>query len=150
MEVHNRMVDITDDERVVINALENEEITAKIELELKRYHINLENNEYWKDKNYDYFLTNFIRHKEHLMFNYLTYDYYIYKIILPKKGIDVSRYLDDFDMGNQKTMPDKIEVRKLINELEDTVIIPLNPDAGKNGEDLYQYIYKKIFASSAL
>lgn len=149
MEDNNRMTDITDDERVTINALENEEITEEIEQKLKSYHINLENNEYWKNKNYPYFLTNFIRHKEYLMFNYLTYDYYIYKIILPKKGIDMSRFLGDFDMGNQKTVPDKLEIRKLIKEIEDTVIIPLEPDIGKNGEDLYQYIYKKIFGSSS-
>ena len=98
--MNNGMDGITDDERLIINALENEEITAEIEQELKKYHINLKNNEYWKEKNYEYFLTKFIRHKENPIFNSITYDYYIYKIILPKKGIDVSRFLGDFDMEN--------------------------------------------------
>lgn len=140
---------ITDDERLIINALENEEITAEIEQELKKYHINLKNNEYWKEKNYEYFLTKFIRHKENPIFNSITYDYYIYKIILPKKGIDVSRFLGDFDMGSHKKAPGRIQVGKLIDEIEETVIFPLNPEIGKNGEDLYHNIYKKIYGSSS-
>ncbi len=128
--------------------LEDAEVTSEIEGCLKKYHINLDDSKYMRNPNYGYFLTKHINHKKYPKFNYLTYDYYIDKIILPQRGIDKTKYLANFDMGNQKEIPGSITCKQLIDEIKDTLVVELNPDAGKDGEDLYKNIYKKLFDSS--
>lgn len=145
----NNKNEIRLEESYLMDILEDKQVTATIEKKLKDRHICLENGEYWKKKNYrDFFLTEPIYHESNPIFNNLTYDYYIDKIILPRKGIDKSRFLGDFDMGNHNETPERLQVKQLIQEIQNTVDLYLDPEKGKNGEDLYKSIYKKIFDTS--
>lgn len=145
---NNNVIELRLEESDLMGILEDKQITAEIEQELKKYHICLENGEYWKNKNYRIFLSKHINHKSYPLFNNLTYDYYIDKIILPQKGIDKSRFLGDFDVGNRNEAPERLQVGQLIQEIQNTVDLYLDPGKGKNGEDLYKGIYKKIYDTS--
>ncbi len=124
--------------------MRNSKITKTIEKSLLKKQIKLEKTTYMKKDEYpDFLITRIDSVCPNATMPFVTFDYYIEKIMLPDKGI-YNLGKGDYDMGNGKQEPRNMSRRHLINEINES-LIPHSNSTKNEDKNTEKGIYEKLF-----